>query len=191
MSRKVIIVGDGMVGKSALLQAFVHGAFHENYIPTVFETTAMDVEVSGGRHVTLGLWDTGGQEEFDQIRQLAYPGARIILLCYAVDSPTSLSNVVHTWSVEVKKFCPQVPVLLVGCKADLRGSSKFHGELVNLREAIEIQRRIGAIIQIECSAKTLSNVHTVFQLAAEYILQDEDSRGSHSCKRGSQNCLIS
>ncbi|KAM7535429.1 hypothetical protein Aperf_G00000100627 [Anoplocephala perfoliata] len=191
MSRKVIIVGDGMVGKSALLQAFVHGDFHENYIPTVFETTAMDVEVSGGRQVTLGLWDTGGQEEFDQIRQLAYPGARIILLCYAVDSPTSLSNVVHTWSVEVKKFCPQVPVLLVGCKADLRGSSKFQGELVNLKEAIEIQRQIGAIIQIECSAKTLSNVHTVFQLAAEYILQGEDSRGSHASKRGPQNCLIS
>ncbi|VDO05365.1 unnamed protein product [Rodentolepis nana] len=191
MSRKVIIVGDGMVGKSALLQAFVHGAFHENYIPTVFETTAMDVEVGSGKQVTLGLWDTGGQEEFDQIRQLAYPGARVILLCYAVDSPTSLSNVVHTWSVEVKKFCPQVPVLIVGCKSDLRGSMSFRGKLVNPKEAVEIQRQIGARIQIECSAKTLSNVHTVFQLAAEYVLQGEDLHDNHSSKRGPQNCLIS
>ncbi|OON15714.1 Miro-like protein, partial [Opisthorchis viverrini] len=94
-SRKVVVVGDGMVGKTALLQAYVQDIFDSDYIPTVFETTAKDVELEDGRHITLGLWDTGGQEEFDQIRQLAYPGASLILLCYAVDCRTSLDNIVH------------------------------------------------------------------------------------------------
>ncbi|EUB59193.1 Transforming protein RhoA [Echinococcus granulosus] len=190
MSRKVIIVGDGMVGKSALLQAFVHGVFHETYIPTVFETTAMDVEVGGGRNVTLGLWDTGGQEEFDQIRQLAYPGVRVILLCYAVDSLTSLSNVVHTWSPEVRRFCPQVPVLLVGCKSDLRGLERSRLRLVDPKEAAEVQKRIEARIHIECSAKTLSNVYTVFQLAAECALEGKEGQVSRSSQRGAQTCEI-
>ena len=190
MSRKVIIVGDGMVGKSALLHAFVHGVFHETYIPTVFETSAMDVEISGGKHVTLGLWDTGGQEEFDQIRQLAYPGACVILLCYAVDSPTSLSNVVHTWSPEVRRFCPQVPVLLVGCKSDLRSSGKSQGRLVNPKEAADIHREIGARLHLECSAKTLSNVYTVFELAAECAHQFSESLEASTSKRGAQTCEI-
>ncbi|VDD76153.1 unnamed protein product [Mesocestoides corti] len=173
MSRKLVIVGDGMVGKTALLQAFVHGSFHDSYIPTVFETTAMDVELAGGRTVTLGLWDTGGQEEFDQIRQLAYPGARVILLCYAIDSETSLQNIIHTWSLEVRKFCPNVPLILVGCKSDLRSRLSPRAQ-VDPRFAVEVQKSVGALMHIECSAKTQSNVITVFHAAANATTLDDN-----------------
>ncbi len=172
MSRKLVIVGDGMVGKTALLQSFVNGAFHNTYTPTVFETTAVDIDLADGRSVTLSLWDTGGQEEFDQIRQLAYPGANVILLCYAVDSETSLLNVVHTWSKEVRHFCPRVPIILVGCKCDLRSISRKANQQIQVDPVgvAEVQRQIGAIMHIECSAKTQSNVITVFHAAAEATL---------------------
>lgn len=180
-SRKVVVVGDGMVGKTALLQAYVQNKFQAVYTPTVFETTAKDVELVDGRHVTLGLWDTGGQEEFDQIRQLAYPGASLILLCYAVDCPTSLDNIIHTWLGEVRSYCPSVPLMLVGCKSDRRfdvskpsatDNWKYSSQLhcIPPEHAQRLSRQIGAQVHLECSAFNRSNVETVFELAARFIL---------------------
>lgn len=176
-SRKVVVVGDGMVGKTALLQAYVLDKFQSDYIPTVFETTAKHVQLADGRQVTLGLWDTGGQEEFDQIRQLAYPGASLILLCYSVDCPTSLDNIMQTWYSEVKAYCPSVPLILVGCKSDRRFSIPtdvfgMNEECIPPGKADAIGKQIGAQIHLECSAFTRSNVETVFQLAARFILDN-------------------
>ncbi|CAH8450535.1 unnamed protein product [Dicrocoelium dendriticum] len=180
-SRKVVVVGDGMVGKTALLQAYVQNKFQSVYTPTVFETTAKDVELADGRQVTLGLWDTGGQEEFDQIRQLAYPGASLILLCYAVDCPTSLDNIIHTWLGEVRSYCPSVPLMLVGCKSDRRievprMAATDHWQNANQLHCIaperaeRVSKQIGAQIHLECSAFNRSNIETVFELAARFIL---------------------
>ncbi|KAA0188189.1 Transforming protein RhoA [Fasciolopsis buskii] len=182
LSRKVVIVGDGMVGKTALLYAYVNGKFQEDYIPTVFETTAKEVDLPDGRQVTLGLWDTGGQEEFDQIRQLAYPGASLILLCYAVDCPTSLDNIIQTWVGEVRNYCPHIPLMLVGCKSDRRSvccycSSSSHAlnqtgysQPIKPEQAQWVCQQIGAQVHIECSAYSRANIETVFQLAARFIL---------------------
>ncbi|CAH8831495.1 unnamed protein product [Trichobilharzia szidati] len=191
-TRKIVVVGDGMVGKTALLSAFVNGAFQDYYIPTVFETSAKEVELPDGRHITLGLWDTGGQEEFDQIRQLAYPGASLILLCYAVDCPTSLENIVHTWLDEVKCYCPHIPLILVGCKADKRvvpkagnlnnsASNATQNTLIDPNDAVKVCKQIGAQIVIECSALTRSNVNSIFELAARIIL-DTDKESMRSSK---------
>ncbi|KAF5405116.1 GTP-binding protein rhoA [Paragonimus heterotremus] len=181
-SRKVVIVGDGMVGKTALLQAYVLGKFQADYIPTVFETTAKDVKLSDGRQVTLGLWDTGGQEEFDQIRQLAYPGASLILLCYAVDCPTSLDNIMQTWVGEVRSYCPTIPLILVGCKSDRRcvplANSQNNrrpqviSECIAPEQADLVSKQIGAHVHLECSAFNRANVDAVFELAARFILDN-------------------
>ncbi|TNN19774.1 GTP-binding protein [Schistosoma japonicum] len=193
-TKKIVVVGDGMVGKTALLSAFVNGAFQDYYIPTVFETSAKEVELPDGRHLILGLWDTGGQEEFDQIRQLAYPGASLILLCYAVDCPTSLENIVHTWLDEVKCYCPHIPLILVGCKADKRvvispGKSNnltvntSQTSLIDPTDVERVSKQIGAQIVIECSALTRSNVNCIFELAARIILdtEKENMRSSKFC----------
>ncbi|CAL8078764.1 unnamed protein product [Calicophoron daubneyi] len=176
-SRKVVVVGDGMVGKTALLAAYINGRFETDYIPTVFETTAKEIELTDGRRITLGLWDTGGQEEFDQIRQLAYPGASLILMCYAVDCPTSLDNITQTWLGEVRNYCPNVPLILVGCKADRRGATADYSHesfaLVDPDTAQWISKQIRAQVHIECSAFHRSNVDTVFELAARIILDTD------------------
>jgi small GTP-binding protein len=82
-----------------------------------------DVEVDGKR-VELALWDTAGQEDYDRLRPLSYPDSNVILICFAIDSPDSLDNVQEKWITEVKHFCPGLPVILVGCKKDLRYDQK-------------------------------------------------------------------
>lgn len=176
--RKVLMVGDGMVGKTALLSAFINEYFNQTYVPTVFETSAKDVELNDGRRVTLGLWDTAGQEEFDQIRQLAYPGTDLILLCYAVNCRTSLENILDTWIHEIRGHCPSTPVMLVGCKADQRicNASNFNNSELSLptiitpQEAQQVSKLIGAHLSIECSAMYNLNVQSVFEIAARLIL---------------------
>ncbi|CAG2120866.1 unnamed protein product, partial [Medioppia subpectinata] len=68
----------------------------------------------------LELWDTAGQEDFDRLRPLSYPDTDVLLLCFSIVSPDSLSNVFEKWVPEVKKFCEDVPIVLVGTKRDLR-----------------------------------------------------------------------
>lgn len=46
------------------------------------------------RIIELALWDTAGQEEYDRLRPLSYPEANVILLCFSVDRPKSLENIV-------------------------------------------------------------------------------------------------
>ena len=66
--------------------------------------------------VELALWDTAGQEDYDRLRPLSSPDTDVILMCFSIDSPDSLENIPEKWTPEVKHFCPNVPIILVGNK---------------------------------------------------------------------------
>lgn len=70
--------------------------------------------------VELALWDTAGQEDYDRLRLLSYPDTDVIVMCFSIDLPDSLENIQDKWIPEVKHFCPNVPIILVGNKRDLR-----------------------------------------------------------------------
>jgi len=176
LRRKLVIVGDGACGKTCLLIVFSKGTFPEVYVPTVFENYVADVEVDG-RHVELALWDTAGQEDYDRLRPLSYPDSHVILICFAVDSPDSLDNVQEKWISEVVHFCQGLPILLVGCKKDLRFEPKTIDELrktsqkpVTPEEGMAVASKIEAYKYLECSAKTGEGVREVFEHATRAAL---------------------
>ena len=82
----------------------------------------------------LALWDTAGQEDYDRLRPLSYPDTDVILMCFSVDSPDSLENIPEKWTPEVKHFCPNVPIILVGNKKDLRNDSNTVRELAKMKQ---------------------------------------------------------
>lgn len=176
LRRKLVIVGDGACGKTCLLIVFSKGTFPEVYVPTVFENYVSDVEVDG-RRVELALWDTAGQEDYDRLRPLSYPDSNVILICFAVDSPDSLDNVQEKWISEVLHFCQGIPIILVGCKMDLRDDPKTIEELrrtsqrpVTRDEGEAVAKKIGALSYLECSAKTQQGVREVFEQATRAAL---------------------
>ena len=71
-SVKIVVVGDGAVGKTSMLATMVTGEFPKEYIPTVFENHELDRTVDG-EVAHLKLWDTAGQEEYQALRILSYP----------------------------------------------------------------------------------------------------------------------
>lgn len=93
-SKKFVVVGDGGCGKTCLLISYSQGYFPEKYVPTVFENYITHVEHKRtGKMVELALWDTAGQEEYDRLRPLSYPETDLIFVCFAIDCPNSLENV--------------------------------------------------------------------------------------------------
>ncbi|KAL2912506.1 GTP-binding protein Rho1 [Polyrhizophydium stewartii] len=176
LRRKLVIVGDGACGKTCLLIVFSKGTFPEAYVPTVFENYVADVEVDN-RRVELALWDTAGQEDYDRLRPLSYPDSHVILICYAIDSPDSLDNVQEKWIAEVIHFCAGLPILLVGCKKDLRNDPKTIQELqktqqspVTYEQGQAVAQKIGAFKFLECSARLNDGVREVFEHATRAAL---------------------
>ncbi|KAH7907549.1 P-loop containing nucleoside triphosphate hydrolase protein [Hygrophoropsis aurantiaca] len=182
--RKLVIVGDGACGKTCLLIVFCGEGFPKEYVPTVFENRVADVRIDG-RNIELALWDTAGQEDYDRLRPLSYPDSHVILICFSVDTPDSLENVEEKWVSEVLHFCSGLPILLVGCKKDLRHDPRVLEELRRARQqpvtpeqGMAVAQRIGAKHYLECSAWTGEGVREVFQHATRAALLSRKKHGS-------------
>jgi len=128
--------------------------------------------------VELALWDTAGQEDYDRLRPLSYPDTDVILMCFSIDSPDSLENIPEKWNPEVKHFCPNVPIILVGNKKDLRNDpatmrelAKMKQEPVKPEEGRAMAEKISAFAYLECSAKSKEGVREVFETATRAALQ--------------------
>ncbi len=157
-------------------------------MPTVFENYVADIEVDG-KQVELALWDTAGQEDYDRLRPLSYPDTDVILMCFSVDSPDSLENIPEKWTPEVKHFCPNVPIILVGNKKDLRNDpltikelAKMKQEPVKPQEGRAMAEKINAFAYLECSAKSKEGVREVFEAATRAALQVK--------KRKKSKCIL-
>ncbi|MEE6513021.1 hypothetical protein FKM82_020442, partial [Ascaphus truei] len=179
--KNLVVVGDGACGKTCLLIVFNGDVFPELYVPTILENYVADIEVDGKR-VELMLWDTAGQEDYDRLRPLSYPHTDVIVMCFSIASPASLGNIIEKWTPEVKRLCPNVPIILVGNKKDLRNDEQNRSavlsvpqELVKPEEGRDMANRIGAFGYMECSAKTKDGVREVFEMATRAALQ---------CRRG-------
>jgi Ras-related C3 botulinum toxin substrate 1 len=85
----------------------------------VFDNYSANVMVDG-KTISLGLWDTAGQEDYDRLRPLSYPQTDVFLICFSLVSPPSYENVRTKWHPEISHHAPSTSTVLVGTKLDLR-----------------------------------------------------------------------
>eukprot|EP01147_Barroeca_monosierra_P002444 gene2444-5384_t len=183
VSKKLVCIGDGSAGKTCLLIVYADNRFPEKYIPTVFENYVATVQRPEAT-VEMALWDTAGQEDYAHIRPLSYESAHVFLICFAVDNRDSFENIESKWVPEMKSYCPKVPYIIIGCKADLREDQERQAELaingqtfVTFEEAEELADRVDGKGYIECSAKTGDGVQDVFNWAADVALTTRAGTG--------------
>jgi len=190
-SIKLVVVGDGAVGKTCLLIAYTSNRFPQDYVPTVFDNYTAHVMVEG-KTISLGLWDTAGQEDYDKLRPLSYPSTDVFLLCFSVVSEVSFKNVKARWLREVRHHCPNSKLILVGTKLDIREDK---AQLDKIEDATPIDpqagenmaKEIGAIRYMECSALTQKGLKQVFDEAIKSILRP---RPQNVQRRKNENCVL-
>ncbi|KKF92268.1 GTP-binding protein rhoC [Ceratocystis platani] len=150
------------------------------YVPTVFENyITYPTHSESGKTVELALWDTAGQEEYDRLRPLSYPETDLIFVCFAIDCPNSLENVLDKWYPEVLHFCPYTPLVLVGLKSDLRFKKSCIEMLktqgltpVTQEQGMAVAKRMGAQYA-ECSSKEMIGVDEIFEQAINSVVAND------------------
>ncbi len=115
---KVVVAGDGFVGKTSLIRRYSKGMFQESRVMTIgvdFQTLVVEVY---GQPVKLSIWDIAGQERFGSFRGGFYKGAQAVALVYDVTDQISMDNLPR-WQAEIAKVAPEARFIVVGNKIDL------------------------------------------------------------------------
>lgn len=164
---KVVILGDGGVGKSCLMNRFVSNRYEENNFHTIgVEFMNKDIEVDGDKY-TLQIWDTAGQERFRALRTPFYRGSDVCLLCYAVNDRDSFKGL-KLWRDEFLRYADvkgdKFPFIVVGNKNDMEEQSRQ----VTPEEVKEWCDEFQIASLIETSSKTATNVTEAFTLAVRH-----------------------
>eukprot|EP00012_Vannella_robusta_P005885 CAMPEP_0206193372 /NCGR_PEP_ID=MMETSP0166-20121206/6523_1 /ASSEMBLY_ACC=CAM_ASM_000260 /TAXON_ID=95228 /ORGANISM="Vannella robusta, Strain DIVA3 518/3/11/1/6" /LENGTH=190 /DNA_ID=CAMNT_0053610063 /DNA_START=13 /DNA_END=585 /DNA_ORIENTATION=- len=182
-SIKIVVVGDGAVGKTSLLITYTSGSFPHEYVPTVFDNYSCSVLLNDQK-VNVGLWDTAGQEDYERLRPLSYPNTDVFLVCFSVGGPSSFRNVKSHWTTEIFHHVPNAPFVLVGTKSDLREES---GESISVEDARKLASELEALRFMECSAMRNSGVKEVFDFAIRQAVFKKPPRRD-ARKKG--NCSV-
>ncbi|CCJ30866.1 unnamed protein product [Pneumocystis jirovecii] len=126
-----------------------------------------------GKPISLGLWDTAGQEDYDRLRPLSYPQTDVFLICFSLVSPPSFEN----WYTEISHHAPNIPIILVGTKLDLRDNHVIIEKLKDRKmvpityfQGVQMAKEIGSVKYLECSALTQKGLKNVFDEAIRAVL---------------------
>ncbi|KAA6400239.1 MAG: putative Transforming protein RhoA [Streblomastix strix] len=173
---KLVIVGDGAVGKTCLLMVYANNKYPEGKLQrTVFDNYTCRVPVGRDR-VLLSLWDTAGQEDYDAIRPFSYENTDVFIVCFSINRRDTFLNVKSKWVPDIKKrLGPKTKIVLVGTKGDLRKSitPTTQHEFVRVEEGYNMAKDIGASNYVECSAKYNQGVKEAFDNAISVCLKKD------------------
>ncbi|KAH9619469.1 hypothetical protein KSS87_019748 [Heliosperma pusillum] len=171
---KVIVLGDSGVGKTSLMNQYVHKKFSQQYKATIgadFLTKELQID---DKLVTLQIWDTAGQERFQSLGVAFYRGADCCVLVYDVNVMKSFDNL-DTWHGEFLKQAnppdPKAfPFILLGNKIDIDGGNS---RVVSDKKAKDWCSSKGNIPYFETSAKEDIKVDDAFYCIAKAALANE------------------
>jgi small GTP-binding protein len=174
---KIVVVGDGAIGKTCLLISYTTNAFPGEYIPTVFDNYSVNV-MYNEQAINLQLWDTAGQEDYKKLRPLSYPQTDVFIIAFSLIDPVTLENVENAWVQEIKEHCPNAPYILVGLKSDLRDTPMDGMTPIPKRKGEEMTKKIGGFDYVECSSYKAINLKEVFEAAIKIALNPPSMKQS-------------
>ncbi|XP_047590400.1 ras-related protein Rab-23 isoform X1 [Lutra lutra] len=161
---KMVVVGNGAVGKSSMIQRYCKGIFTKDYKKTIgVDFLERQIQVND-EDVRLMLWDTAGQEEFDAITKAYYRGAQACVLVFSTTDRESF-EAISSWREKVVAEVGDIPTVLVQNKIDLLDDSCIKNE-----EAEALAKKL-KLRFYRTSVKEDLNVTEVFKYLAEKYLQ--------------------
>ncbi|KAI8987205.1 ras-like protein 3 [Pilobolus umbonatus] len=184
---KIVIVGGGGVGKSALTIQFIQSHFVDEYDPTIEDSYRKQC-VIGDETALLDVLDTAGQEEYSAMREQYMRNGEGFILVYSITSRLSFEEV-STFYEQIRRVKDRdfFPMVLVGNKCDLEMDRQ-----VSSMEGMELARRFGSPF-METSAKQRIRVDDMFcEVVREIRRMNKEQEGrSKSNQRESFDMLDS
>jgi len=165
---KCVMLGRAAVGKSCLVERFLHDKFSEQVAPTIGAAFGAKKMKVGKKNITLGIWDTAGSERYESMTRHYYKGAEAAVVCYDVVDAASFTKV-KFWVNELLAVEENVIIALVGTKADLLQDGRIRA--VPLADVKKYAATIKAL-DYETSARKNTNVQVIF----EDIVREWDKR---------------
>lgn len=160
---KSIVVGDGGVGKSTMIQRLITGKYIAQKITIGTDLATYDLEFDG-KKVTLQIWDFAGEKRFRFFLPNYSRGAMGCLLCYDISRYTSFDNL-KEWYEIVKENANDPVFVLVGGKNDLEDR-----RVVSREDAEAFKEEYDLDYFFETSSKSGDNNKKIFRVLAEGIL---------------------
>jgi small GTP-binding protein len=167
---KIVVLGSGGVGKSALVIRYMQGRFVEKYDPTIEDSYRKQVEIDGTA-VMLDILDTAGQEEYRAMREMYMQSGQGFVIVYSITDGTSFDDVqdIYQKLLEVKGT-KDVPVVLVANKCDLEDERAVD---IADGEAFAAENMDTSIF-LETSAKDDLHVEDIFVELVRAINKQQD-----------------
>jgi len=159
---KLVTLGAGGVGKSAIVLRYVCDEFVEEYDPTIEDTYRKEENIDGAT-VVLDILDTAGQEEFRSMQEQWIKTGEGFFLVYDITQENSFTQI-EPLENKIRRAQPDAPVLLIGNKSDLAHTSRIITEqrAQTLAEKFKCKH-------LEVSAKDGSKVDEAFMLLVQEI----------------------
>jgi Ras-related protein Rab-6A len=156
---KIVFVGNISVGKTSVINRYVHGSYIEEYQPTVgidFVTKSIYLKETS-QTLQIQLWDTAGQERFQSVIPIYIKDSSISIVVYDVTDQKSFDNI-EKWVTEIRNIRGEnADIIVVGNKTDLTENRK-----VSKEDAAKKMETIKIAKYFEASAKFGDGIAQMF-----------------------------
>ena len=159
---KIILIGDGGVGKTSTIKRYVFDEFMLDYKATIGSNIYVKDLDYKDKNVKLTIWDIAGQQQWETIRPVYYRGAQGVIGIYDVTNEQSYKNLLTLWFDELKILKGQYKSIIFGNKTDL-------GDKNILRDA-ELEKNFGSVDHLKVSAKNGENVEESFRKLVDALI---------------------
>jgi small GTP-binding protein len=170
IAKKVVLLGDGGVGKTSMAARYVMEKFDDKYIATIgTQVYKKDIQLVYPNliiNLKMMIWDILGQKEYSKIRAASMTGAHGLIAVADLSRPETISSLSDFWLVESVKLGGDLPMVFVGNKLDLVGKESPSAKMIESASA-----KRGAPVFL-CSAKTGENIDSVFRTVGEMLVAD-------------------
>jgi GTP-binding nuclear protein Ran len=172
---KLVLVGDGGVGKTTFVKRHKSGEFEKKYVATCgVEVHPLTFFTNYGP-IIYNVWDTAGQEKFGGLRDGYYVGGKAAIIMFDVTSRITYKSV-NTWHRDLTRVCENIPIVLCGNKVDVKDRKVKPKHIVFHRKKPNIQ-------YYDISAKSNYNFEKPFLWITRKIT------GKNNCKFVAETAL--
>lgn len=163
---KIVMAGDGAVGKTSIVRQYITHTFQKDYLSTLgVQVSTKEIRYPDLAVIKLIIWDVAGQQIFGSVRPMYYKDASVAVLVYDITDRATFESI-PKWVKEIHENEPNASIVLVGNKIDLDYARK-----VSKGEGEKLAKELNLGGFVETSARTGEGINKLFEIVVTLCLK--------------------